>query len=622
MSDSLQRSPFRQTPLRRRVIALRFHALSREILAACRHLLSATWAKALGACCILSGNGVLAAMPFTYQGRLMDGAAPANGAYDLRFRVFGSVSGGTQAGADVLVSPVGVTNGLFTVSLDFGDGVFTGATRWLEIAARTNGAAGALTVLDPRQPITAVPYALFAMSGTGDAGALVTGTVPDARLSLNIARSADVASASNALGARLIATNASAQGQIQALNARLDQLTAAVQTLSNRVTAASSNSSILASRHPNDPALAAMGMVSFARIDGDGWKNGSSVGAPGTRDNPAMVWTGSRVLMFGGADRGYQYDPASDSWSGLPPWIASSSRRGAAAAWTGDRAVVWGGEGTGFDGFVVGQTRRDGFTYNPSTLGFESTPLGPAGRYRHAFAWTGSRLAIWGGQSSAGLLSDGALLDIAAGVWTALPSSGPPEARRHSTMTWAGDRLVVFGGEGVGGDLGSGAALPLASGSIPGAWRALSTTNAPGPRSRHAAVWTGNRLVVWGGARNNVALGDGAIYNPATDAWRPMSTNGAPVARQGHSAVWTGDEMLVFGGEDATGPLSSSAAYDPVSDTWRPVGLSGALPRVGHSSVWTGAELMVFGGRTTGGAALGALQRLNPQGTWYLYRKP
>jgi cell division protein FtsB len=561
-------------------------------------------------------------MPFTYQGRLVDGAAPANGSYDLRFRVFGSLIGGTQAGPDVVASPVVVTNGLFTVGLDFGDGVFTGADRWLEIAAKTNGAAGAWTVLDPRQPITAVPYALFSMSGTGDAGALVTGTVPDARLSLNIARSTDVVGASNVLAARLVATNDVVQGRVQALTARLDQLVAAVNTLSNTVAATSSKNQVLASRNPSDPGMVAMGMVPFARIEGDGWSNGSAVGAPGTRVNPAMAWTGSRVLIFGSADNGSQYDPASDSWSSLPPWIPSNSRRGAATAWTGNRVVVWGGEGTGYDGFMVGQTRRDGFTYDPLTLKFESTPLGPVGRYRHAFAWTGSRFVIWGGQGGNGLLSDGAMLDVAARQWEALPSAGAPEARRYLTMTWTGDRLVVFGGEGVGGDLASGASLPLASGSVPGSWRALSTNNAPGPRSRHAAVWTGSRLLVWGGSRNNVPLGDGATYNPATDDWKPISNSGAPAARQGHHAVWTGDEMLVFGGQDATGPLSSGAAYDPATDTWRPVGTTGGLPRVEHGSVWTGAEWIVFGGRTTNGGTLGALQRLNPQGTWYLYRKP
>jgi hypothetical protein len=46
-----------------------------------------------------------------------------------------------------------VANGLFTVTLDFGSGVFISSDRWLEISVRTNG-VGAFTTLTPRQPIT------------------------------------------------------------------------------------------------------------------------------------------------------------------------------------------------------------------------------------------------------------------------------------------------------------------------------------------------------------------------------------------------------------------------------------------------------------------------------------
>lgn len=80
----------------------------------------------------------------------------------------------------------GVSDGLFTVTLNFGAGVFNGANRWLEIAARTNG-GGAFTVLSPRQAITATPYALTAGNLSGPLpGTQLTGTIPDARLSTNV----------------------------------------------------------------------------------------------------------------------------------------------------------------------------------------------------------------------------------------------------------------------------------------------------------------------------------------------------------------------------------------------------------------------------------------------------
>ena len=48
---------------------------------------------------------------------------------------------------------------LFTVEVDFGSGIFTGAAYWLEVAVRPAG-TGAYTALLPRQKITPAPYAL------------------------------------------------------------------------------------------------------------------------------------------------------------------------------------------------------------------------------------------------------------------------------------------------------------------------------------------------------------------------------------------------------------------------------------------------------------------------------
>jgi hypothetical protein len=99
---------------------------------------------------------------FTYQGRLSDTNGPANGVYDLLFTVWGVPSGGgTSLGPAVITNGVPVTNGLFTVTVDFGPDIFTGAERWIEIGVSTNGTGGFRT-LSPRQPITASPYAITA----------------------------------------------------------------------------------------------------------------------------------------------------------------------------------------------------------------------------------------------------------------------------------------------------------------------------------------------------------------------------------------------------------------------------------------------------------------------------
>jgi len=103
---------------------------------------------------------------FTYQGRLTDAGSLPSGSYDLRLGVYDATGAGNQYGSTLTNRPVAVTNGLFTVIVDFGPGVFAGANLWLEIGVRTNGSTGAYTVLSPRQALTPTPYAVYAGTAT------------------------------------------------------------------------------------------------------------------------------------------------------------------------------------------------------------------------------------------------------------------------------------------------------------------------------------------------------------------------------------------------------------------------------------------------------------------------
>src|SRR5437899_1520495 len=123
---------------------------------------------------------------FTYQGRLNDGGNPATGIYDLRFTIYDS----TNLASPVIAGPLtntatAVSNGLFTVALDFGAGSFPGADRFLEIAVRTNG-SGAFATLSPRQKITSAPYAIQAANATSVSGSVsatqLTGTIAPANI--------------------------------------------------------------------------------------------------------------------------------------------------------------------------------------------------------------------------------------------------------------------------------------------------------------------------------------------------------------------------------------------------------------------------------------------------------
>src|SRR5262245_24547182 len=126
------------------------------------------------------GNSALAqGTAFTWQGRLNDGANPANGAYDLTFTLFNAASGGTALGASNVFNDLLISNGLFTVTLDYG-AQFDGNARWLEIAVRPGASAGAYTNVTPRQALRPTPYAVYA---AGVAAAGISGTLPAGSLS-------------------------------------------------------------------------------------------------------------------------------------------------------------------------------------------------------------------------------------------------------------------------------------------------------------------------------------------------------------------------------------------------------------------------------------------------------
>ncbi|MGC9468774.1 MAG: hypothetical protein ACP5HS_09290 [Anaerolineae bacterium] len=101
---------------------------------------------------------------FTYQGSLADGGGPANGIYDFEFKLYNDATDGALVANSAVLDNVGVSDGIFTVSLDFvedpeEDIIFDGTPLWLEISVRAGGSTGTYTTLSPRQALTATPYA-------------------------------------------------------------------------------------------------------------------------------------------------------------------------------------------------------------------------------------------------------------------------------------------------------------------------------------------------------------------------------------------------------------------------------------------------------------------------------
>ncbi len=99
------------------------------------------------------------ATTFTYQGSLSSSGAPFTGFADLRAELFSTLSGGAPVAPAVDLTNVSITNGVFTVPLDFGAAFDTGQPRWIQISVRAPAGAGNYTTLSPRQAITPTPLA-------------------------------------------------------------------------------------------------------------------------------------------------------------------------------------------------------------------------------------------------------------------------------------------------------------------------------------------------------------------------------------------------------------------------------------------------------------------------------
>lgn len=134
-------------------------------------------------------------------------------------------------------------------------------------------------------------------------------------------------------------------------------------------------------------------------------------------------------------------------------------------------------------------------------------------------------------------------------------------------------------------------------------------------RAGHAAVWTGEQFIVWGGFSVRSASGsgggvsldtvpaehaevdvvgfaDGASFDSRNRRWERIAD--APfTAGYTTRAAWTGDEIIVLTVDMSSFDLHMGG-YDPDRNRWRriatPVGRGAVL-----EAVWTGRELLVWG---------------------------
>ncbi|MEP7075109.1 MAG: hypothetical protein ABI878_04800 [Acidobacteriota bacterium] len=157
---------------------------------------------------------------FNFQGRMNDGTSPANGVYDVQFRLYDAIVGGNQIGTIALRPNTVLVNGVFSVTLDFGATAFnTPNSIFIEIGVKPNASPNAFTILGPRQQLTVVPFAVHAANADNavhaqDAVNSVNAT--NANFATNAATATNALSLGGAAASEYARLNVTNPGNLQA----------------------------------------------------------------------------------------------------------------------------------------------------------------------------------------------------------------------------------------------------------------------------------------------------------------------------------------------------------------------------------------------------------------------
>ena len=263
------------------------------------------------------------------------------------------------------------------------------------------------------------------------------------------------------------------------------------------------------------------------------------------------------------------YDPATDTWTTLPP-MPTPRLHVSAAASDGD------GSGNSKIYFIGGQVGCGEILENPPVDTVES-------------------------------------FDPQSGTWNG-PLSPMPTKRTECGIGVINSKIYVVGGRnGNGEDLDILEVFDPAQNSGMGAWATLAPM--PTPRAGVSVAVVNNILYAIGGFDSSLnSVNAVEAYNPETGSWTEAgSLSPLPTPRNKLPGVGVINNIIyVFGGSNRFAELSINEAYDPSTDTWSTApalptarfGLGGAVVR---NSALGRDEIFAIGGHLQGIATVGQL---------------
>ena len=318
------------------------------------------------------------------------------------------------------------------------------------------------------------------------------------------------------------------------------------------------------------------------------------------------TWTGTRyegsVVDFSGVHN----TVAITGWSSKAAMPAPRFGLGAATVTVNGHDLVYvvGGATNGSPSSALD-------AYDPATDTWTSLPPMPTPREGAGVAAVNGRIYVAGGNVAGGASTNAVeVFDPIGGTWSA--GTPLPAARAHFSLVVAGGRLYAVGGDvTANGTTTVTAALDRFDPAQPAGWTSLAPMSSPRRSTAAGALNNGATIAVAGGAASNgIATNRLDLYNVATNQWTQGPNMLAPSA--GVAGVVVSNALHVFGGSN-TGPLVLAELYRPSTNPLQPDGWAALsqMPtaRSQHAAAVVGDVVYVMGGQGSGaGAGLTTLE--------------